>query len=297
MKEAHLPSATLACALLMTFATTATAELHSRLGGAAAYDDALDVTWLTDASLSGLGDWEGQLAWVAALNSANHLGFDDWRLASMSTAAGLPTGTADEVVDCGTIWQPLCRDNELGYMFFHNLGGTVSQDLTGNRTIGEVTLTNIQATYWSGTQSGISNAWMYHFDIGFGVWSAKNANRHAWAVRSGDVGSQDADNDGVSDGADNCLLASNPDQNDSDGDGYGNACDPDLDNDNVVNFSDLAIMKSLFFGTDPDADLTGDGAVNFADLAIMKTLFFGPPGPTGVSRRPARRHRDQSSAD
>jgi len=168
--------------------TPAHAELHPRLGGAAAFDDVLNITWLTDAGLSGNDSWANQLAWVSSLNSSNHLGFDDWRLASMSVVAGLPTGTASSVVDCSTIWPPLCQDNELGYMFYHHLGGSSGNDLTGTQTVGDVTLTNIQPRYWSGTESGITNAWMYHFDIGFGVWSPKNGNRYAWVVRAGDVG-------------------------------------------------------------------------------------------------------------
>ncbi|MEL7447595.1 MAG: dockerin type I domain-containing protein [Pseudomonadota bacterium] len=271
-------STTLALVLLATLPSYAPAELHSRLGGTAAYDDALDITWLTDASASGAGSWDDQLAWVVTLNQAAHLGFTDWRLASMSTSGGLPVGQSSDIVDCSTIWQPLCADNELGYMFFHNLGGTTGQDLTGTRTIGGVTLENIQPLYWSGTQSGTSNAWMYHFDIGFGVWSPRNGMRYGWVVRDGDVALADSDADGVPDGDDNCLTIANADQRDTDGDGHGNACDPDLNNDDAVNFLDLALLKAVFFTDDQDADLNGDGVVNFADLAIMKALFFQSPG-------------------
>jgi len=89
----------------------------------------------------------------------------------------------------------------------------------------------------------------------------------------------DTDGDGIVDERDNCVLVPNPSQLDTDHDGYGNACDPDLNNDGIVNFADLAKMKSVFFKTDADADLNGDGVVNFADLAIMKKFFFKPPGP------------------
>ena len=92
----------------------------------------------------------------------------------------------------------------------------------------------------------------------------------------------DSDGDGVSDGADNCTLVANPDQRDTDADGFGNACDADLDGSCVVNFVDLGIMKSVFFTSDPDADLNGDGSVNFLDLGIMKAAFFAPPGPSGI---------------
>jgi hypothetical protein len=93
---------------------------------------------------------------------------------------------------------------------------------------------------------------------------------------------KDADHDGVDDSVDNCLGVSNPDQRDSDGDGYGNACDADLNNDGRVNFADLAIFRSRFATKDPDADLNGDGVVNFADLAKFRTLFGNPPGPSAL---------------
>ncbi len=90
----------------------------------------------------------------------------------------------------------------------------------------------------------------------------------------------DTDADGIADASDTCIESHNPDQRDSDGDGIGNICDADLDNDCIVNFSDLGVMKALFFGFDPDADLDGDGVVNFSDLGIMKQRIFGLPGPS-----------------
>jgi hypothetical protein len=92
----------------------------------------------------------------------------------------------------------------------------------------------------------------------------------------------DTDDDSVGDYIDNCVLVSNTPQRDSDGDGYGNICDPDFDNDFIVNAADLAFFKTKFFSSDPDADLNGDGVVNAADLAILKTMFFKPPGPSGI---------------
>jgi RHS repeat-associated protein len=92
----------------------------------------------------------------------------------------------------------------------------------------------------------------------------------------------DTDGDGVPDSVDNCSQVANPDQRDTDGDGFGNRCDPDLNNDLLVNFADQAIMKSVFYSNDADADLNGDGLVNFADQAILKSMFYGPPGPGPV---------------
>ena len=108
---------------------------------------------------------------------------------------------------------------------------------------------------------------------------------------------EDSDSDGVDDFSDNCVLAPNgpdlPDaggliQYDSDADGFGNACDPDLNNDNIVDFGDLPALQSAFFSVDvdpnwnPDADQNGDGVVDFGDLSTFQLLFFGPPGPSGI---------------
>ncbi len=93
----------------------------------------------------------------------------------------------------------------------------------------------------------------------------------------------DSDGDGVPDASDNCTLVVNPDQTDSNGDGFGNACDADLNNDNVINVVDLGLLRTVFFTNDADADFNGDGVVNVIDLGVMRQSFFGAPGPSGVA--------------
>ncbi|MEM9055960.1 MAG: alpha-amylase family glycosyl hydrolase [Pseudomonadota bacterium] len=112
------------------------------------------------------------------------------------------------------------------------------------------------------------------------------AGRNLFAVHAeAQVVIADADGDGQPDDLDNCSAAPNADQRDTDGDGFGNACDPDLNGDGVINFLDLGLMKQAFFtgpgdsAWNPDADLNGDNAVNFADLSLMRAMFFGTPGP------------------
>jgi hypothetical protein len=98
----------------------------------------------------------------------------------------------------------------------------------------------------------------------------------------------DTDGDGVPDYVDNCLKVPNRDQLDSDGDGYGNRCDADLDNSKFVNALDLGLFKTVF-GTAPGdedikaaADFNGDGRVNALDLGLLKVNFGKPPGPSGL---------------
>lgn len=64
---------------------------------------------------------------------------------------------------------------------------------------------------------------------------------------------QDSDDDGVGDPADNCPTVPNADQTDYDADGEGDACDSDIDGDEVPN------------GEDPEAD--GDNLLNTTETA------------------------------
>ncbi len=76
-------------------------------------------------------------------------------------------------------------------MYYHNLGGTFLDDLTGNQTVGSVTLQNIQVDgYWSGTERADIPTAAWGFVFLTGSWGADikadffNAAR---AVRPGDV--------------------------------------------------------------------------------------------------------------
>lgn len=95
----------------------------------------------------------------------------------------------------------------------------------------------------------------------------------------------DDDGDGVPYRFDNCAFIYNPDQRDTDGDGYGNLCDADFDNNGLVNVNDFNRMKARLNITpvvDVNIDLDGNGAVNINDLNRLKTLLGKPPGPSGL---------------
>jgi hypothetical protein len=87
-------------------------------------DTVRNITWVADASLSGAQTWDNLASWAENLVYA---GYSDWRLASMSVAAGTPTGSAGTDVDCSSATEPACRDNELGDMHYYNLGGQLDE--------------------------------------------------------------------------------------------------------------------------------------------------------------------------
>jgi hypothetical protein len=98
----------------------------------------------------------------------------------------------------------------------------------------------------------------------------------------------DTDHDGIPDALDNCTLVANPDQLDADGDGYGNACDGDLDNSGTVTSADFARLRSVLgqpasaSAAAAAADLNGSGMVTSADFAIQRGELGGNPGPSGL---------------
>ncbi|MCG8590590.1 MAG: TIGR03790 family protein [Proteobacteria bacterium] len=124
----------------------------------------------------------------------------------------------------------------------------------------------------------------------------------------------DRDGDGIPNASDNCLEHSNRDQRDSDQDGIGNLCDPDVDNDGVVRTSwgrlypdtargDLEqIGLSAQTGVYRDThDLDGNGVVDALDVSIAQLWLFQAPGPSGkvpygVSPRVSSRSRTPREA-
>ena len=93
-------------------------------------------------------------------------------------------------------------------------------------------------------------------------------------------GTMDTDGDGVDDSVDNCTLVSNSAQQDTDNDGFGNACDTDFNNDGVTNGLDVGLLKAAFGTSGPDEDLNQDGVVNGLDVGILKQYFGSAPGPS-----------------
>lgn len=113
----------------------------------------------------------------------------------------------------------------------------------------------------------------------------------------GDACDPDADNDGIVNNPDNCPLVANPDQDDTedkpdrkgdacdncptvpnpeqtdtDDDGMGDTCDPDADNDGVINAHDNCIRVKNADQRDTDGDGIGDACDNCPFVPNVKQL-------------------------
>jgi len=97
--------------------------------------------------------------------------------------------------------------------------------------------------------------------------------------------SVDTDGDGIPDAVDNCIQAANPNQLDTNGDGIGNMCDCDFNNDNFCGGPDFTLFIGCFNkatggnATCQAADMNGDNFVGGPDFTLFIGGFNGPPGP------------------
>lgn len=116
------------------------------------------------------------------------------------------------------------------------------------------------------------------------------------------VVSPDTDGDGIGDANDNCTLVANAAtgnvpgtsppipkyQQDSDNDGYGNACDGDLNNSGTVTTADYGLLRSVlgelasYTPLAAAADMNGSGAVTASDFGLLRALLGTSPGPSGL---------------
>jgi len=95
----------------------------------------------------------------------------------------------------------------------------------------------------------------------------------------------DSDADAWPDAFDNCQLLANRDQLDTDGDGFGNRCDCDFNQDGFCGGPDFTLFIGCFNkatggdATCEAADMNGDGFVGGPDFTLFIGGFNGPPGP------------------
>ena len=80
---------------------------------------------------------------------------------------------------------------------------------------------------------------------------------------------------------------SNANQVDSNGDGFGNRCDGDLNNNGSTNAFDTPLYRAQLGQpsvppTYNAADFNTNGSVNAFDTPIYRALLGTPPGPSGL---------------
>ncbi len=301
----------LATVLLVLACSSANAALLSRAGGLAYYDTATNLTWVADANLAktsgydadGKMIWTAALAWTASLNAQNaglgYAGVNNWRLPTVTDTGTSGCNNAFSGTDCG--YNVDLATSEMARMYYNTLG-----NVGGNSPLGIQRPCAVAAplfclasqgpfsnllpeVYWSGTAYApdtTGSAWLFYFSNGLQANGLKNSGYYAWAVRSDDL---DTDSDGFTDGVDNCTLVANPSQLDSDGDGYGNICDGDINNSGTVTTADFGLLRSVlgqpaaFNPTAAAADMNGSGTVTTADFGLLRARLGTAPGPSGLN--------------
>ena len=98
-----------------------------------------------------------------------------------------------------------------------------------------------------------------HFDSIYGAGRVD-------ALAAADMLSGGTDNDGIGSFRDNCPAVANANQANNDGDGLGDLCDPDDDNDTIPDSYEIAHNLDPFDPDDTDDDPDGDGVNNLAEF-------------------------------
>ena len=164
------------CACAVTLITTSIDAALVDNGGGLIYDTVLDITW---AQPDVQRTWDDANTWAAGLTLG---GVSGWRLPYISVAAGAGPFSGMPVL-CNEVSELACRDNEMGYMFYYNLGGSFGAPI-GNST----EFPTLQSDdYWSGTELDSSYAWEYNFGGGYDVHGPKDDEWRSWAVHAGNV--------------------------------------------------------------------------------------------------------------
>jgi hypothetical protein len=176
-----IKNAVVASALALAFGN-AQATLFDR-GGGLIYDDAFNVTWLSNANLLGQLSWDVAQDSITVLNSLDYLGFNNWRLPK---TALIDSGcsTSSESAGFG------CTGSELGHLFYDVLGGVAGNSVLDVNNGQLALFTNVQAgRYWSATLSPFFPG-PYTFSLGGGTQDSSNnysSSYYSWLVRDGDV--------------------------------------------------------------------------------------------------------------
>jgi hypothetical protein len=270
------------------------------------------------SSTSGYGvmNWDTAQTWLAGMNAAAYLGKSDWRLPDVidtdgpdaDTLGGDGCNLAYVGTDCG--WNVDPSTGEIAHLYAVTLGNISAYDTSGvhqdwcdtGLPAPPACLTNtgpfthfFPNHYWTRTsfEPDDTKAWEFNARIGSQNINVKTRYSYLWPVRDGDIGNgidppPDGDADGVPDSADNCVLDSNGTQADADEDGYGNACDADLNNSGLTTATDFNLLRECLnlpataSAMCAAADLNDSGLVTSADFGALRSRLNTAPGPSAL---------------
>ena len=221
-------STLLTAAVLSAGLLIATSHANATLidQGATVYDDDLGISWLKNANLAasntfnvgginanGTMNWNTAQSWIGAMNTANYLGYNDWRLPTTGPVNGTAmnyiisyNGSTDygyNASEQGTAYAG-STGSEMAHLFYNSLdnkgycdpvlstAGSCSGPQTGWGLTNTGPFSNVQSYYyWSGTEYAPSPdvaSWDFNFNYGFQNRNDKiSSSMYALAVRPGQV--------------------------------------------------------------------------------------------------------------
>ena len=154
------------------------------------YDTVLGITWLRDANVNGLMNWNTANTWA---NNLEVSGVNGWRLPT-ATASGLAV-CSNGGTNCG--YNVPVSSSEMAHLFYETLGNVGYTSVNGTYPQVGYGLTNkgnflaLQSgPYWSGTSysSGSNQAWLFDTNLGYQGVYGETTPMFALAVHPGDVG-------------------------------------------------------------------------------------------------------------
>lgn len=208
--KALMIATTLSVGLLA--AASANAAMVSEDGGQEVLDTTTNLVWAANANLAatntfglsynvnygndsygnaseiysnGTMTWSGAQLWIAAMNTADYLGYSDWSLPTT-----LQPDASCSIQSSGISSGYNCTGSEMGNLFYNDLGGVAGQSITSTHNANYDLFQNVQSYgYWSGTSAVVNNAYAWDFGTSGGIegYNHKGSTFYILAVRTGQV--------------------------------------------------------------------------------------------------------------